>query len=122
MKARILTCGKHQLQRPNQPRATGETKVERLKKVIILILLDQEQGEKLMEVEPTMVLEEVCLKAGALEGAAGELEELPQEAVEQIRELTTSLGLHPRRRRKRQRHTQSMFIQMESGLTAISST
>ena len=71
-----------------------------------------------------VITEEVYHNTGEVEEAAEELleqEQLP-EGVQLIRELTTSLGLLQKKRRKKQRRMLSTFIQMASALIVTSST
>ena len=87
-------------------------------KVKIRILRDHERGLKHTLEEPIWV-EEFPL-VGAAEEELREEEELNllQEA-KRIGELTISLGWSQKKKRKRQKHTQSSCIRMELVLTRI---
>ena len=87
-------------------------------KVKIRILRDHEHGLKHTLEEPIWV-EEFPL-VGAAEEELREEEELNllQEA-KRIEELTISHGLYLKKKRKRQKHTQSLYILMELVLTRI---
>ena len=112
-------CGILPRPSPKQLNLNGEgLKEAQAIKVKIRILRDHEHGLKHTLVEPTWVEE------FPLVGAAGE--ELRQEEelnlllqAKRIGELMISLGWSLKRKRKKQKHMQSLFIQMELVLTRI---
>lgn len=106
-------------QSPKPQNLNGEEPKEaQVIKVRIRILLDHEQGLKHTLVEPTWVVE--FPQVGAVEEEPKQEEELNllQEA-KRIGEHTISLGWSLKKKRKRQKHMQSLFIQMALVLTRI---
>lgn len=107
----------HPSHRPLNQNGEGLKEAQEIK-VKIRILLDQEQGLKHTLVVPTWVVEFPLV--GAVEEELRQEEELNLlQVAKRIGEHTISLGLSLKKKRKRQKHMQSLFIQMELVLTRI---
>lgn len=94
--------------------------MEQKEEPAILIHIHQGLGPELKLILEALIWEVVSLQVG-VEVAGLKLEEADSQLVEvkKIKELMISLGLYPRKRKKKQKLMQSLFIPMASVLIQI---